>query len=216
VTRHVRTAAGAKRYGLPIGSPIVPGAARAKIAGEAARAATKSTPPAKPLSTSAARDRFDSMTAGAGAGPKLPHPKPPDPKAGPNGAGRPAIVGRLHQMVDVSTDSHRSRDYAQGLKGRELDEAVAALPPSYTSGLSKSSKADAKRAALVRWATSSTQVNSEAIRSGVSRDNGPGHMDRIRAAEASARHAELDARHGPADPSKRARDLMAERPSSRR
>jgi hypothetical protein len=309
VTRHVRTAAGEKKYGLPIGSPIVPGAARAKMAaGEAAKKvtpgpATKPTSPPKGdmarwESMTAAQLRAEGKAAGLGSQSKASktqlvealryhqelhahnswakfgaaehmdeiraRPAPPraakapisaverdrqraalaeaearQAAAPPRQSAWPALmsgdsekataaaskVGQapetpsrpqsqsvpdgtrrtLERMVGAR-DSRQAWELADGLKGRELDAALAAIPASHSASLTKSAKVDAKRRALVAWATSASVVNAEAIRSTASGSSDAGHMQRVRDAERHRRLAEIGT--GSATKRPRARDLM--------
>lgn len=310
MTRHVRTAAGAKRFGLPIGSPIVPGAARAKMAaGEAAKKAAP-TPAAKPPTVPKAdMARWESMTvaqlraegkaAGLGSQPRASksqlvealryhrelhahnswanfgadkhmdeiraRPAPPQtakatisaaererraaaladaearqaaaPKrqsawpalmsgdiekataaaskvgqapeapARPQGQSVPDGTRRTLERMVGARDSRQAWEVADELRGRELDAAVAAIPASHSAALTKSAKADAKRRALVAWATSSNVVNAEAIRSTASGGSDPDHMRRVRETERQKRLAEISTGKAPG----RARDRMAGR-----
>lgn len=313
--RHVRTEAGVKKYGLPIGSPIVPGAARAKMAAGAVKAAAGNPAKAAAAPGSGSKagpaaelhalaDRLDASPEGrvksgfstkgdneivrdlandvdagrlaparaaaviermafgkahmgasasdasraltetatklrphleaehaaqAGAHKEIHVPHQTPSKTGTLGtleataalrqqrlaagiahqpvttparpASAPAGPPILHRMIDADS-SARAWSLADSLKGKELTSAVAAIPAGYRSGLTSKATATEKRRALVTWARSTDQINSEALR-GVGQS--PEHMARVRSDERARRHAELAA---PSSSPRRASDVM--------
>lgn len=93
MTRHVRTEAGVKKYGLPIGSPIVAGAGKAKKSAKAALNATRADASApvgpRPGSAAAAFSRSAGVARlHAATRRPIAHP-PPGPAATPKPSGTP-------------------------------------------------------------------------------------------------------------------------------
>lgn len=93
--------------------------------------------------------------------------------------------GILSRMIDAP-DHASAAELAAQIKGPQLDLALSGIPANYRSHLVKSSKADDKRKALIRWATSADQLNGDAIRRGAG-GGGSNHVETERA----ARRAEL-------------------------